>query len=90
MSYFKQCVSDLEIPEKWVDVSYGNDACPSYQTAGEGEGFHIFIDHADPKEREDESWTRFAIRKVGDEGLGDYVWQGDSWNKAKSIMEEEA
>ena len=27
---FKECVADLNIPKGWEDISYRNDACPSW------------------------------------------------------------
>ena len=88
MTQFKGFTSDLVVPSGWVDVSWHNDACPSYVTPLEGEGLHIFIDHHDPKEREprNESMPRFFISRIDDEGLGVGVWTGDDWEKAKSVM----
>lgn len=89
-SYFEAFTSDLVIPSEWVNVSWHNDACPSYVTTPEGEGLHIFIDHHDPKERNhfNETATRFFISRIDDEGLGVGVWEGNNWEKAKSVMEE--
>jgi len=46
--YFKECVEDLEIPKDWEDLSYQHDVCPSF----EYKGFHIFVNHKDPKQRD--------------------------------------
>jgi len=80
--YFKDCLSDLDIPKEWQDTSWHNDSCPSYEV----KGLHIFVDHASSKERERDDLTRFIIFEVSDEGMGDYVWKGDDWDVAKDIM----
>lgn len=57
-SFFEECVADVseKIPNTWEDVSWGNDACPSYSY----NGWQIFIDHADPDKRELEV-PRFGV-----------------------------
>tara|TARA_E500000178_G_scaffold215398_1_gene212685 strand:- start:2486 stop:2797 length:312 start_codon:yes stop_codon:yes gene_type:complete len=58
VDFFKECLADIsgEIPKTWKDVSWHNDACPSY----EYNGWQIFIDHADPDKRELER-PRFGV-----------------------------
>tara|TARA_R110000824_G_scaffold339_4_gene2516 strand:- start:3808 stop:4164 length:357 start_codon:yes stop_codon:yes gene_type:complete len=59
MYYFKECVKDIinKIPKEWEHTSYGNDSCPSYSYKNK----KVFIDHPNPKQREDETWSRFSI-----------------------------
>ena len=66
LTYFDSCVADLKIPDEWENVSYGNDTCPSWVF----KGFHIMIDHPDPKEREQgfEDDPRFHIFRMNDYG----------------------
>lgn len=53
-----ECLADLDVPNKWEDVSYNNDACPSYRY----NGFQIWIAEKDKKLREiGEDSDRFYI-----------------------------
>tara|TARA_R100000655_G_scaffold18857_1_gene39601 strand:- start:2618 stop:3082 length:465 start_codon:yes stop_codon:yes gene_type:complete len=63
--YFKECVEDLDIPKDWKDLSYHDDVCPSF----EYKGFHIFVNHKDPKQRDgyEEEYDigqRFYIHRI--------------------------
>tara|TARA_R100001082_G_scaffold74178_1_gene42801 strand:+ start:180 stop:470 length:291 start_codon:yes stop_codon:yes gene_type:complete len=73
MPRFDDCVSDLTMPEGWEDVSYGNDACPSWAF----NGFQVFIEHANPKEREVPEWSRFWIIREADYGIGG-TWSAEA------------
>ena len=54
----EECLADLEIPDKWQNVSYSNDACPSYRY----HGFQIWIAEKNKKLREiGEDSDRFHI-----------------------------
>tara|TARA_R100000900_G_C3286095_1_gene154741 strand:+ start:323 stop:625 length:303 start_codon:yes stop_codon:yes gene_type:complete len=44
----EDCLSDLNIPSKWKDASWHNDACPSFYY----NGFQIWVAEKDPKLRE--------------------------------------
>ena len=55
--FFKDCLKDFDKPDNWEDVSYYNDVCPSF----EYNGYQIFVDHPDPKQRELEGAFRFAV-----------------------------
>ena len=70
--YFEDCTSDLTIPDEWQNVSYQHDTCPSWCF----KGFHIMIQHANPKKREQgfEDSPRFHIFRMND--YGDHMsWQ---------------
>jgi len=56
---FKECVADLNIPKGWEDISYHNDACPSWLY----NDFQIMILHPDPANRDHclLDWPRFNI-----------------------------
>tara|TARA_R100001015_G_C4572555_1_gene130392 strand:+ start:59 stop:403 length:345 start_codon:yes stop_codon:yes gene_type:complete len=57
-NFFDECTVDITMPEGWKDISYGNDACPSWSF----NGYQVFIDHPDPNERELGSETsRFYV-----------------------------
>jgi len=62
--HFEQCVDDLTMPEGWTDLTYGNDACPSWGV----NGWQVFIDHPDASQREDERGSRFHIMRQVDYG----------------------
>ena len=77
-SFFKRCVEDLSIPKDWEDCSWGNDACPSFYT----NGYQIFVDHKDPREREiGENSLRFHIFLELE-----YGWGG--WSVSSDDLEE--
>ena len=46
--FFDDCLKDFTRPVGWESVSYYNDVCPSFEC----NGYHIFVDHPDPKKRE--------------------------------------
>lgn len=63
-SFFDSCLEDLIIPEDWNDISYGNDACPSFQYGR----YHIFVDHRKVSKRESGLPHRFHIGYCADYG----------------------
>jgi len=83
--YFSQCLQDLDIPKHWEDVSYCNDACPSF----ENNGLMVFIDHKNPSMREVDSWARFLIKKSEDYGYGKYITETNNWQVVKAILNME-
>jgi len=45
-------IEDIDIPEHWVDVSYGNDALPSYMSEDDDyKAYNIWMDSHDLEER---------------------------------------
>lgn len=77
--HWKDYYKDLAIPSDWVDVSYGNDVLPSFQTSKDYlKGFHVFIDSYDESVRADnteectgqrkELMPRFSVSKEYGEG----------------------
>ena len=85
---FKECVEDLEIPKNWKDLSYHNDACPSF----EYKGFQIFINHKDPKKREYIGIgyeKRFYItRAIGYEPYLSFEKQADTLEETIKILDD--
>jgi len=75
--FFKDCLKDFDKPDNWEDVSYYNDVCPSFYY----KGYQIFVDHADPEERELEGSTRFAI-------IIDYEYANTGWSFNCETIEE--
>jgi len=57
-NFFGECTKDLQIPSKFINTSYGNDALPSY----EYDKYQIFINHKDVDKRmEFENDPRFWV-----------------------------
>ena len=84
---FKGYTDDLKIPSDWDNISYGNDACPSWSVAG----LHIFIDHPNPQERESgPDCPRFGVSLLSEYGEGERVFgvDTDDWNEVLRIVEE--
>ena len=78
-TFFARCIEDLKIPEGWENCSWGNDACPSFYT----NGYQIFIDHKDPKQREvGEETFRFHIFLEAEYG------HGSGWSVSSDDLEE--
>ena len=74
-SFFQECIEGVKIPETWVNCSYGNDACPSFYV----NGYQIFIDHKDPKQREvGENSQRFYLFLEAEYGIGGWCLTSDS------------
>ena len=58
--------SDLDIPEGWENVSYGNDALPSFLSVTkenweDEKAYHIWIDSHDPEIRKQNSLDIFGV-----------------------------
>ena len=60
---FPDFAMDVIIPDTWEDISYHNDACPSYHAGLTPEGYSIkvWIDYTDPKKREFPQMDRFCV-----------------------------
>lgn len=50
------------IPAGFEDISWHNDACPSFEH--KGLGLHLFVDYEDPEEREMASPVRFRVDQL--------------------------
>ena len=69
MSYkteFPRFVLDVELPPGFADVSYHNDGCPRFVNIEER--VILFVDFADPSDRETPSDKRFVVMETDDEG----------------------
>lgn len=63
-------------PSGWVETSWKNDACPSFQFVVDGETMRVFVDYADPDQRECPSVPRFGL--TTEDGVP--VFETDSWD----------
>lgn len=71
-----------------VDKSYHNDVCPSFYFVKDGQHYVLWVDYAEPAQREDEDAPRYMIQKAENEGdaehpevyagSGEVVFEGDS------------
>ena len=84
VSFFAECVDDLEMPSGWEDISYGNDACPSWSV----NGWQIFIDHPEPSQRElGPEIKRFSIIAESKYGEGEpSVLETDDWSDVEAFV----
>jgi len=60
---FPDFALDVIIPDTWEDISYHNDACPSFYAGVTQEGYSVkvWVDYTDPKEREFPQMDRFCV-----------------------------
>lgn len=58
----------VAIPVDWKDRSWGNDTCPCWEagTTPDGKAVLVYIDYADPVDREFEDTPRFTVRRDGE------------------------
>ena len=83
-NYFQDCVKDFSKPNGWENLSYYNDSCPSFGY----NGYQIFVDHPDPKERElGEDSTRFHITIALDYGDPKWVYYTDNFDEVLKEIE---
>ena len=79
-----------EIPASWEDVSWRNDACPSFQAfAREGETevrLTVFVDYLDPAERELGGCDRFFVLLNQDGDTHDLL-NTDDWAAVLACVE---
>jgi hypothetical protein len=78
----------LIFPEGWVDTSWHNDACPSFEKAFGNVKYRIFCDYKDMEARENPSWTRFGVY-VEDEVNFECIGQFEQLDKALSFIDQE-
>lgn len=75
------------IPDGWKDISWHNDACPSFDAYG----YHVFVDYADPAKREFPDTMRFVVMDE-DEESGEQVCrvESDDWAHVVAFITSEA
>lgn len=69
--------------EGWEDHSYGNDTCPSFFVAG----FYVFINYAEPEQREIEGSSHFFILSECDTQAVE-IYVGDDWAEVLRLINE--
>lgn len=73
---FPDFTLDVAIPNGFEDVSYRQDACPAWINGRAG--LHLFIDYADPDQRETVG-PRFVLSEYGPDGIGAVVIEADDY-----------
>lgn len=67
------------IPAGFDDVSWHNDTCPSFMN--EASGLIIFVDYANPAEREFPETPRFTLGTWDDGNTGNDIVSTDDWQE---------
>jgi hypothetical protein len=62
---FPEFELDVEIPEGWEDISWGNDVCPSWHPMA---GVRVWVDYKNPERREFPDGERFHVILEDEEG----------------------
>lgn len=66
------------IPADWHDISWRNDACPSFRTPN---GFIVFVDYADKALRECDTGERFNVQSDPEvSNHNETVFASDDWS----------
>ena len=77
---FPGFVLGVEIPPQFQDVSWRNDACPSFEHSG---GMTIWVDYADPSLRVEEGAERFVLSDCA--GVG--ILATNDWQEVLEFLE---
>lgn len=67
------------IPSTWIDLSWRNDVCPSWAIGK----LRIWVDFADPKERDFEHGCRFRIT---DEEVSEIIFESNDWSEVLNFV----
>lgn len=78
----------LSLPEEWTDISWHNDACPSFVRKFGDVEYRIFCDYVDPERREMYGAMRFVIY-IEDEVNYVCIGQTDTIKEAIDLVNEE-
>lgn len=73
------------IPTCWTDISWRNDACPTFET---NTGFHVMVDYLDAERRELPDLPRFCVVNHGLEG-STCLLATDDWTEVLAFLQED-
>lgn len=82
MEYFKECLQDFNKPSDWQDTSWHNDACPSF----EYNGYHIYIDHPVPSERDSGADHRYHVSISYEYGEMGWTLETDNFSEVLEAL----
>jgi hypothetical protein len=82
-----QEILDKVASEEWQDESYRNDVCPSFgnQTRS-GHQTRIFVEHPDPKKRENKDAKRFCVLLIDGDGTCVNSFDTDNLDRALAVQ----
>ena len=92
MSYeteFPDFILDVEIPAGFDDRSWHNDVCPRFEkNLPDGQYLIIWVDYADPKDREYSNCHRFAV-DINDHDATylDTLIRSDNWQEILNFID---
>lgn len=72
------------IPADWVDISWHNDACPSW--ANEKAQARVFVNYLDLEDREYWGGGRFCVLSTADATLDHDLLQTDNWDEVLDLV----
>lgn len=72
------------IPADWVDISWHNDACPSFEVASVN--VTVFVDYLDPALRETKGGKRFNVLSIADADLDRCLLSTDAWGDVLTLI----
>jgi hypothetical protein len=79
----------LTLPDGWVDTSWHNDVCPSFEKFIGNTTFRLWCDFKDPEMRE-VGGRRFTVtHDFEEEGFFEPIGQFDTLEEALSFIEKE-
>ena len=78
----------LTLPDGWVDTSWHNDVCPSFEKVFGDTTFRLWCDFKDPELRE-VGGLRFTVCTYIEDELSESLGQSESMEEALKIINEE-
>jgi len=77
------------IPAGWNDVSWHNDACPSFACGRHDSMLVVYVDYREPADRELQDGKRFNILHQIEavDATGDCVLETDSWREVLDFVQ---
>jgi hypothetical protein len=88
MDEFPDYDDTLTLPEGWQDMSWHNDACPSFDRKVGDINFRIYCDYSDPDRREMQGEPRFVVY-IEDEVNFNCIGQCETLAEALALVEKE-
>jgi hypothetical protein len=88
MTEFPDYDDTLILPEGWQDISWHNDACPSFERKYGNVAYRIFCDYKDPNRRESLGSMRFVVY-IEDEVNFECINLFDTLEEALAIIDKE-
>ncbi len=79
---------ELTLPSDWIDSSWHNDICPSFEAEFEDMRYRIFCDYADPARRE-VGGLQFAVAKYINEDELEAITEFDTLQEALDFVNKE-